>query len=395
MFSENENIPIYIFMSLIVAIFLGLIVSAEEIFRDRMTLKRERFLNLSRSSYLLSKVAILIIISAIQSLLFIIIGNPILGIKGLYFHYWLAIFVTAFCANMIGLNISSSFNSSITIYIVIPLLIIPMMVLSGAMFSFDKLNKIIGNVDKVPVVAELMPTRWTYEALMVSQFKDNKYSKTQYTPDGKTYFQLQMSISKAEFNKIYRINALRNALDENKLELLKNELLLMANNTDIDSFAYIDNLTPEKFNSEISDSAVKYLNELVGYFNRISNNSNDLKDKFYVANSTVLKKLENEYFNYRLQEIVTKPYEREKILEYKNRLVQNTDPIFNEPQNRGFLNFRTHFFAPSKYIFGVKVDTFTFNIAIVVLCSLMFYVSLYYDILNKFVKFVEKSKIIK
>ena len=34
-FAENENIPIYIFMSLIVALFLGLTISAEEIFRDR------------------------------------------------------------------------------------------------------------------------------------------------------------------------------------------------------------------------------------------------------------------------------------------------------------------------------------------------------------------------
>ena len=60
-FSENENIPIYIFMSLIVALFLGLTISAEEIFRDRKILKREHFLNLSRTSYLLSKVAILIL----------------------------------------------------------------------------------------------------------------------------------------------------------------------------------------------------------------------------------------------------------------------------------------------------------------------------------------------
>ena len=56
-----------------------------------------------------------------------------------------------------------------------------MMVLSGAMFSFDKLNRKIGNVDKVPLIAEIMPTRWTYEALIVSQFKDNKYSKISMT----------------------------------------------------------------------------------------------------------------------------------------------------------------------------------------------------------------------
>ncbi len=56
LFSENENIPIYIFMSLIVALFLGLTLSAEEIFRDRKILKRERFLNLSRTSYLSAKI---------------------------------------------------------------------------------------------------------------------------------------------------------------------------------------------------------------------------------------------------------------------------------------------------------------------------------------------------
>ena len=182
-FSENENIPIYIFMSLIVALFLGLTISAEEIFRDRKILKREHFLNLSRTSYLLSKVAILIFISAIQTFLFIAIANPILGIKGMFINYWLALFTTAFCANMLGLNISASFNSAITIYIVIPLLIIPMMVLSGAMFPFDKLNRKIGNVEKVPLIAELMPTRWTYEALIVTQFKDNQYSKQVYNKE--------------------------------------------------------------------------------------------------------------------------------------------------------------------------------------------------------------------
>ena len=398
-FSENENIPIYIFMSLIVAIFLGFMISAEEIFHDRMTLKRERFLNLSRSSYLLSKVAIMITISAIQSLLFVITGNPILGIKGLYFHYWLAFFITAFCSNMIGLNISSSFNSAITIYIVIPLMIIPMMTLSGAMFSFDKLNKIIGSVDKVPVVAELMPARWTYEALMVSQFKNNKYSKAQYTPDGKTYFQLQMNISKAEFNKVYRIKALREALEITnaelaggkpnftKLELLKNELSLIANIADIGCFDYIDHLTPEKFNNEVSNSVATYLDKLDRYFTGVSNITSNVKDKFYEANSTYLRQLENKYFNYKLQEIVTKPYEREKILEYNNRLVQNTDPIFLEPQNRGLLKFRTHFFAPSKYIFNIKVDTFTFNITIVALYALIFYALLYYDALKRFKRF--------
>jgi len=418
-FRENENIPIYIFMSLIVALFLGLTISAEEIFRDRKILKREHFLNLSRNSYLTSKVAILILISSIQTLLFVCIANPILAIKGMYFHYWLALFTTAFCANMIGLNISASFNSAITIYIVIPMLIIPMMVLSGAMFSFDKLNRKIGNVDKVPLIAEMMPTRWTYEALIVSQFKDNKYSQTKFTREGDTYYDLEKKRSEAEFNKVHRIKALREALETTlfefrsnpknignnedllirkstrkftKLQLLKNELEKMAAVYHVPAFNYIADLTPYEFNPGVADSLTKYLDRMDKIFNRISNTVSDRVDSFYNMNDLKLKKIEDDYYNYKLLEIVTKPYERKKILVYNNTLVQNTDPIYLDPYKKGFLSFRTHFYAPSKYIFGMKTDTFFFNISLVLLISVFLYLALYFELLGRAVRFFENLK---
>jgi hypothetical protein len=409
-------------MSLIVALFLGLTISAEEIFRDRKILKREHFLNLNRNSYLLSKVALLILISAIQTLLFVLIANPILGIKGMYSHYWLALFTTAFCANMLGLNISASFNSAITIYIVIPLLIIPMMVLSGAMFSFDKLNREIGNVDKVPIIAELMPTRWTYEALIVSQFKDNKYSQTQFTKEGETYYDLEKKRSEAEFNKVYRIKALRDALETtlfefrsnpknignsedllikkytrkfSRLQLLKNELEEMAAVFHVPSFSYISDLTPYEFNPGIADSLTKYFDRMDKIFSRISNTASDRKDIFYNMNDLKLKKVEDDYYNYKLEEIVTKPYERKKILVYNNSLVQNTDPIYLDPHKKGFFNFRTHFYAPAKYIFGMKTDTFIFNISLVLLSCVFLYLALYFELIGRVVRFFENLKIQK
>ena len=417
-FSENENIPIYIFMSLIVALFLGLTISAEEIFRDRKILKREHFLNLSRHSYLLSKVAILIIISAIQTFLFVSIANPILGIKGMYFHYWLALFTTSFCANMLGLNISASFNSAITIYIVIPLLIIPMMVLSGAMFPFDKLNRQIGNVDKVPFIAELMPTRWTYEALIVSQFKDNKYSQTKFTKQGETYFDLEKKKSEAEFNKTYRIKALQDALTTtlfeyrnnpknignedflikkstrkfSKLQLLKNELEKMASIYHLPLFNYISDLTPYEFNPGVADSLTTYLSKLDKIFGKSSNLISDKEDVFYNMNDLKLRKFEDDYYNYKLLDLVTKPYEKKKILIYNNTLVQNTEPIYLDPYKKGFFDFRTHFFAPAKYIFGLKTDTFVFNISVVLLSSVFFYFVLYFELLGRAVRFFENFK---
>ncbi len=394
-FSENENIPIYIFMSLIVALFLGLTISAEEIFRDRKILKREHFLNLSRNSYLFSKVVILILISALQTLLFLLIANPILAIKGMFFQYWITLFTTSFCANMIGLNISASFNSAITIYIVIPLLIIPMMLLSGAMFPFDKLNRTVGSVEKVPFIAELIPTRWTYEALMVTQFKDNRYSRLEYDKEKDTYYSLEKKISEAEFNKIYRIKTLRDALGSGNLVLLRNELTNMVKYNHVPEFQYSSSLTQEKFNGVVADSVSDYLDRLDRIFSRISNKANDVRDRFYKLNQTKLKKLEGEYYNYKLLEIVTKPYERKKILIHNNSIVQNTDMIYLDTFNGGLLDFRTHFYAPYKYIFGMKTDTFVFNITLVLLSSILLYIMLYFELVSKLVLFFENIKIRK
>jgi len=261
-FRENENIPIYIFMSLIVALFIGLTVSAEEIFRDRKILKREAFLNLSRSSYLFSKISILVVLSAIQSLTFVIIANSILSLRGMYFDYWLVLFSTAVFANLLGLNISATFNSAVTIYIVIPLLMIPMMVLSGAMFSFEKLNRAVGSINRVPLIAEFMVTKWGYEGLIVHQFKDNEFQrhfydieKVMYNANNKLVYyipelekRLNDCIAAAESLGDPAVKA---SVDE-KLAVIRRAI---ANETTFWApgipFGQLDGLTPNGFNSEV------------------------------------------------------------------------------------------------------------------------------------------------
>jgi ABC transport system ATP-binding/permease protein len=424
-FFENENIPIYIFMSLIVSLFLGLTISAEEIFRDRKMLKRERFLSLSKGGYLFSKVAILIVISAIQVFLFLIIANPILELKGLFFKYFLALFSTAFCANMLGLNISASFNSAITIYIVIPLIIIPMMVLSGAMFSFDKLNRKIGSVDRVPVIAEMMPTRWTYEALMVTQFKDNKYNQFTDKRNGKTIYEYEKDKSIANFYSNKFTSSLQTALDkvdsiyrssqqsaqnpgkapklanrrlESYLRLISNELdRLTTKFPTLEPFRDLGLLTPEKYNMTVYSDLRKYLVFIEGSFNRIENRVTDKWNEFYQINRTDIQRLENEYSNEKLGEIVTKYYERQKnrVLEYKSKLVQNYDPIYLDAEKGGIPAFRSHFFAPDKYFFGSLTDTFIVNITIVFLSTVVLFFTLYFEVLGHLVRFFENLKIRK
>jgi ABC-type multidrug transport system permease subunit len=405
-FRENENIPIYIFMALIVALFLGLTVSAEEIFRDRKILKRETFLNLSKSSYLIAKIFILFTISAIQSILFILIANNILGIKGMTFEYWFAMFTTAACANMLGLNVSASFNSAVTIYILIPLLMIPMMVLSGAMFPFDKLNRSIGSVKKVPLIAEIMPTKWSYEALMVNQFKNNEFEKN--------FFEIEKRESNADFKQVYYIPELEKRLEfiednwykfeedaeikkeiTDNLKLLKNEIEKEEVHTGLE-FESLHQLDTALFNEIILNKTQNYLEQLNSFYSMQFQKANNEKENIirYLLNTNpdLYRNKRNAYHNESVADQVKKRFEKNKILEYNYELIQQVDPIYKDPDIEGFFNFRSHFFAPRKYFAGKFFDTYWFNLSFVWVFTVFLYLTLYYDVLKKLLDLPGKFK---
>lgn len=137
----NKNFVSYIFMSVIVVTFIGMSISAEEIIKYRTILKRERFLRLSRASYLWSKIAYLVLLSGLQILLFIAIGNHIIGVcPDMFWIWWSILWITSFLANLTGLWLSQTLSSVVAIYITIPLLLIPQILLCGLVVHFDDLN---------------------------------------------------------------------------------------------------------------------------------------------------------------------------------------------------------------------------------------------------------------
>jgi len=183
---NNKNLVSYFFMAVIVATFTGMSGSAEEIFKDRALLKRERFLHLSYGSYIWSKIIFMGALSLIQTLLFILVGNTMMGIEGLFTTWWLILFVTAFLANLTGLLLSQCLSSIVAIYISIPMLLIPQILLCGLVVSFSDLTP-KSTTGNVPLVGNLIPSRWAYEALAVSSFTDNKYEKQFFDIDRQKY----------------------------------------------------------------------------------------------------------------------------------------------------------------------------------------------------------------
>ncbi|MCI0751049.1 MAG: ATP-binding cassette domain-containing protein [Flammeovirgaceae bacterium] len=401
LFRFNDNFPAFMLMAIIVALFMGLTVSAEEIIRDRKILKRESFLNLSWNSYLMSKLTILFTMSAIQTLLFVLIGNLILEIEwGMVLPFWLILFTVSCMANVMGLNISSAFNSAVTVYVMIPLLLIPQMILSGLLFNFDKLHSLISTKGKVPVVADMMASRWAYEALAVYQFKNNSYEEP--------YFSLEKEESQADFKAAYLADELKRKVrfiseniavkNDSVQKLVAKDLGIIRKelnhepfkpgfeNVNLDEF-----LTPSNFSPLAAKQLEQYLDTYKAFYQKKYNEKVGLREKmvaFFENEKDFgynLNDYKNKYYNESLADLVKNVKEQNRILEYNGELIQQINPIFLDPKPSGPLDYRAQFFAPEKNLLGTPVGTFWFNILVIWLMTLTLYITLYFELLRKLI----------
>ena len=401
LFSKNLNVPAYLFMSVIVALFMGLTVSAEEIIRDRKILKREKFLHLSRSSYLLSKISILFALSAIQTAMFVFVGNSILEIQEMFFQHWFILFTTSCFANLLGLNISSAFNSAVTIYILIPLLLIPQLILSGVVVKFDKLNPRIGNTETVPLVGDLMASRWAFEAAMVTQFKDNKFEREFYMYD--------QVMADADFKKIYLIPELKTRLQyvvnnfksgdpdtkqqvEANLEVLRNGIVGELKKVGEDKFPQVSKLTTAHFDSTLYSETNDFLAKLSSFYIKRFNTADQKKEEKIAKMTSSPEKqkefeqMRNAYHNETIAELVKNLGETHRIIEKDGRLIQKIFPVYKQPEPEHLVDFNAQFYMPAKHFLNSDVDTYYFNMGVIWSMTLVLAMTLYYDVLRRILK---------
>jgi len=199
-FASAFHIPTYLFIMGLISMFLGLTNSADDIIRDRAILQRERNLNVRLPYYILAKVSTLSLFAAIQCALFILIGNAILEVRGMFVWYFIFNFITALSGISIGLLISSLVNDGKVAANIIPLVIIPQIILGGALIKYEDMNRDLSDVYmftrwfkthqnevkdemksklQVPFICQFIPMRWSYEALVVAQAKKNPLTRRQ------------------------------------------------------------------------------------------------------------------------------------------------------------------------------------------------------------------------
>ncbi len=400
-FAENVNIPVYFFMAIIVALFMGLTLSAEELIKDRKILKRESFLNLSRFSYLGAKFGVLLIISAIQTLSFVLVANRVLEIQNMYFTTWLVLFSLSVFANILGLIISSAFKTAATVYILIPILIIPQLILSGVIIRFDQFNYQVTSEDHIPLAGDMMVSRWGYEALAVEQFVHNEYQKIFYPYDREIYL--------SNYHKSYHIPELENQLGnifsnlhdstnqevvarvDRSFRILRNEIGRILQIVGPHEFPQYDQLYRSAFDSTTYASCKEFLTTLKRFYTLRANKWLARKDKVLSAwaakpgGSQRLKELRNKHYNERMAEFVENKYAPTRIEVLDDRIIRKIYPIYTRPRNDRWFSYNSIFYAPEKAIFKQVFPTYWVNVVVIWLMSVALMLVLYYDLLKKVV----------
>jgi len=404
-FMDNENLPTYLLMSVIVFLFLGLTSSSQEIIKDRKILQRESFLNLSWGSYLVSKIMIMFAISAFQSLTFILIGNLIFEIKGMLFSYWLILFTTACYANILGLNISAGLNSVITIYILVPFLLIPQILFCGVLVKYDELHKSLTNYEYTPVIGDLMASRWAFEALAVDQFKNNKYDKE--------YFEVKQRLSTANYLKDFLVPKLEIKLDYADRELEKGadkenimpELQIIQRqlagvHKQLPGMKAFDTslLDLESYNDSSSQAVRQYLRLLT----RVGQQKwSDAKHDENEINKALIAKLggldayknfRDAYSNTRLERMLLNKDNIDNVIEKEGRLIRKFDPAYMKPTSSWG---RAHLYAPVKKIAHWEMGTVIFNVIVIWIYSGLLFLALYFDLLRKILLYLESIRFIR
>lgn len=406
LFINNKNFPVFLFMSIVVALFMGLTISAEEIVKDRKILERESFLNLSWPAYLGSKIAFLFALSAFQTFSFVLIGDWILDFNGMFLVYWLVLFSTAAAGNLIGLNISSGLDSVVAIYVLIPLILVPQLLLGGAMIPFDDLNEKLSNKKYVPLIGDMMITRWSFEALIVEQFMKNDFDRQFYDLDQKistanyynTFLIPDLQLKLEASQRMIAGESADSMLMKKNMIIVQREFQKLADFHNIPPFDREDQLSDLPVDQDIIEESFGYLGYLKLLFTDIETENITEKDRVYQfmvdsLGEYNMRELRQKFHNNKLAALALNRNVVQKIYEADDELVRKLDPVYIYPHNR---YGRTQFFSPYKLIGYQMVETLWFNLVVLWLVTTIMYFLLVFDILRKIILYfrnIQKARL--
>src|SRR2546426_2219333 len=335
-FASAYHIPTFLFLGLIVAMFLGLTNSADDIIRDRPVLQRERNIKVRLSYYIISKSLTLGVFALIQCILFVLIGNSLLQIRGMFWIDLGIMLMTAMGGVSLGLLISSLVADPKTAANIVPLVLIPQIIMGGALIKYEDMNRNLAllyalshwfsehpSTDKskkmesklqVPFVCQFVAMRWSYDEMVLAQAKLNPLTRRQ----DRTQREIDRIVAKRD----------QAATDRKRLEDLKETLALL---------------------SGLEAKSPSELDHYLGLVDQILDRKRPF-DRALFKNATGPVTAEQIYVNQKVSDLIS------------NAEMEQSD------YRRG--NRPNVFFGAQKRYFGIKVGVFAFNTTVLIISTL-------------------------
>ena len=183
-FNSALHLPVYLFLTATIGMFLGLTNSATEILRDSPLLRRERNCRPGTFLYVSAKFISLSLPALLQCGIYTWLGHSMLDIHGMFLMHWGWMTLIALCGTAMALTISSIVTTERAALSSVPLLLVPQILLAGALVSFEEMNRgLFQGADEgrgqgaEPIPARVMPLRYAYEGMMVTQATENLFEK--------------------------------------------------------------------------------------------------------------------------------------------------------------------------------------------------------------------------
>jgi hypothetical protein len=185
----------------------------------------------------------------------------------------------------------------------------------------------------------------------------------------------------------------------NALDLLHDEIGNELAFIGEDRFPEADRLAIGKLDSMVCLKTSRFLTVLKKlYANRLNRASAQKDSIIGVLTATpektlLFKSMKEKYVNKAVTDAVKNTAAPDRIIEYDGKLIQKIYPIYqDEHRPVHALDFSANLFQPTKYFAGLHIDTLYFNLAVIWSMTLILYVTLYVDLLKRFIQKLERHR---
>lgn len=155
-----------VFLMALSALWFGCSNSAREIVGEWAIYHRERMVSLKIPSYVGSKFAVLGGLCFLQCAVLLLVVYFGAGMQGPLLAMFFMLLLTSLVGLAIGLTVSSLAKTSEVAIALLPLILLPMVILAGVLQPIHKMNSVTA------ALAQVMPSRWAFEGLLLLEAEE-------------------------------------------------------------------------------------------------------------------------------------------------------------------------------------------------------------------------------